>query len=106
MANESIAYFFGYSGVAGFSFMVFNLLCAPCFAAMGAIRREMNSWKWTLGTLAYMTAFAYAVSLMIYQFGSWATGGGSIVGTCVAAAVLVFMVYMLVRPDKYKNKAR
>ena len=106
MANQSIAHFLGNSGVVGMSFMAFNLLCAPCFAAMGAIRREMNSWKWTLGTLAYMTAFAYAVSLMIYQFGSWATGGGSIVGTAVASAVLVFMIYMLVRPDRSKSKAR
>ena len=88
--------------LAGFSFMVFNLLCAPCFAAMGAIKREMNSPKWTVGAIAYMCALAYAVSLIIFQFGSWFTSaGGNIVGTVIAAVVLVFMLYMLLRKNKY-----
>ena len=104
MAGVDVAYFFGYSGAAGMSFMMFNLLCAPCFAAMGAIKREMNNWKWTLGTLAYMTALAYAVSLVVYQFGAWSVGGGSVVGTVAASAIVVFIIYMLVRPDKYKTK--
>ena len=80
--------FFGNSGLVGFSFMIFNLLCAPCFAAMGAIKREMNNWKWTVGTLAYMTAFAYTVSLIVYQFGAWFVGAGNVIGTVVAAVLL------------------
>ncbi len=88
------------SGLAGYSFMIFNLLCAPCFAAMGAIRREMNSAKWTVGAIGYMCAFAYAVSLMVYQFGSWFTGSGNIVGTAFAAVILVFMLYMIFKKDK------
>ncbi len=95
---------FGGSKLAGFSFMVFNLLCAPCFAAMGAIRREMNNAKWTIGAISYMCVFAYAMSLMIYQFGSWFIGTGNIIGTVVAALVLVFMLYMLIRKNKYEKK--
>lgn len=90
--------------LAGYSFMVFNLLCAPCFAAMGAIKREMNSAKWTVGAISYMCALAYAVSLMIYQFGLWFTAtGGNIAGTVVAAVVLIFMLYMLLRKNKYNE---
>jgi ferrous iron transport protein B len=85
------------SALAGFSFLVFNLLCAPCFAAMGAIKREMNDWRWTAFAITYMCVFAYAISLMIYQFGSWFVGGGNIVGTVFAALTLALMVYMLVR---------
>ena len=96
--------FFGNSGVAGLSFMIFNLLCAPCFAAMGAIKREMNNWRWSVGTIAYMCAFAYAISLMVYQFGLWFVGTGDVIGTVAASAVLLFIVYMLVRPNKYKTK--
>ncbi|MDO4608657.1 MAG: ferrous iron transport protein B [Clostridia bacterium] len=88
------------SGLAGYSFMIFNLLCAPCFAAMGAIKREMNSAKWTVGAIGYMCVFAYAVSLMVYQFGSWFTGGGNIIGTAVAAFILAFMLYMIFKKDK------
>ncbi len=90
------------SGLAGFSFMVFNLLCAPCFAAMGAIRREMNSAKWTAFAIGYMCVFAYAVSLMVYQFGSWFMGGGNIIGTIAASLVLIFMLYMIFKKDKNK----
>ena len=96
--------FFGGSGLAGFSFMIFNLLCAPCFAAMGAIKREMNNWKWTVGTIAYMCAFAYASSLIVYQFGAWFIGAGNVLGTVIAAAVLLFAIYMLVRKNPYKKK--
>ncbi len=92
--------FFGNNAVAGFSFMVFNLLCAPCFAAMGAIKREMNNGKWTFFALGYMTAFAYAMSLMIFQFGSLLMGNGNVLGVVFASAVLVFMFYMLVRKNK------
>ena len=100
----AVAQHFGNSSVIAYSFMAFNLLCAPCFAAMGAIRREMNSGKWTFFAILYMTAFAYAVSLMIYQFGSWFFGGGNIIGTAVAGAILLFMLYMLFRPHKESTK--
>lgn len=92
---------FGGNKVAGFSFMIFNLICAPCFAAMGAIRREMNNAKWTVGAISYMCVFAYAVSLIVYQFGSWFVGGGNVIGTVAAAVVLAFILYMLVRKNKY-----
>ena len=80
--------------------MIFNLLCAPCFAAMGAIKREMNSAKWTAFAITYMCVFAYAISLIVYQLGSWFVGAGNIVGVIVALAALAFLIYMLVRPYK------
>ena len=98
--------FFGGSGLAGFSFLIFNLLCAPCFAAMGAIKREMNNWKWTVGTIAYMCVFAYAISLIVYQLGLFFTVGTFTVWTVIALAVLVFLVYMLVRKNKYERKKK
>ncbi len=101
--GTDIATLLGGSAVAGFSFMVFNLLCAPCFAAMGAIRREMNSAKWTFFAIFYMCVFAYAVSLMIFQFGAWFIGEGSIIGTVFATAVLIFIVYMMSRKNKYED---
>lgn len=88
------------SALAGFSFLVFNLLCAPCFAAMGAIKREMNNWKWTAFAITYMCVFAYAISLIIYQFGAWFIGVGNIFGTIVAVIVLAALVYLLVRKNK------
>ncbi|MBE6685073.1 MAG: ferrous iron transport protein B, partial [Ruminococcaceae bacterium] len=88
------------NALAGFSFMMFNLLCAPCFAAMGAIKREMNNGKWTAFAIGYMCVFAYACSLIVYQLGAWFIGAGSIIGTIAAVLVLAFMVYMLVRPAK------
>ena len=94
---------FGGNKLAGFSFMTFNLLCAPCFAAMGAIRREMNSAKWTAGTIGYMCAFAYAMSLMIYQFGSWFNGTGNVLGTVAAAVVLIGFIYLLIRKNPNNN---
>ena len=84
-----------FSGIAAYSFMVFNLLCAPCFAAIGAIRREMNNAGWTWFAIAYQCGFAYAVSLMIYQFGSLVTGQVHVIGLIAAAAVLGGMIYML-----------
>ena len=95
---------FGSSKLAGYSFMIFNLLCAPCFAAMGAIRREMNNYKWTIGTISYMCAFAYAISLMVFQFGSWFNGTGNIVGTVAASIVFVVFVYLLVRKNPNEGK--
>ena len=89
-----------FTGITGFSFMVFNLLCAPCFAAIGAIRREMNNAKWTWFAIGYQCGFAYAVALMINQFGSAFTGHLNVIGLIAAIAVLGYMVYMLVRPYK------
>ncbi len=93
--------FFGGNALSAFSFMIFNLLCAPCFAAMGAIKREMNSAKWTFAAIGYMTVFAYAISLMIYQFGIFFTGAGFTVGTAAAIAVLIGMLYLIFRKNKY-----
>lgn len=93
-----------FSALAGFSFLVFNLLCAPCFAAMGAIKREMNSPKWTAFAIAYQCIFAYAVSLCIYQIGSLFTGGWNILGLIVSIAIVVFVIFMLARP--YKESTR
>ncbi len=90
--------------LAAYSFLVFNLLCAPCFAAMGAIRREMNSAKWTWFAISYQCAFAYAISLMIYQFGSLFTGNINVIGLIAAVLVLAFMLYMLFRPYKEATK--
>lgn len=94
---------FGGSALAGFSFLVFNLLCAPCFAAMGAIKREMNNFKWTAFAIGYMCVFAYSISLIIYQFGLLFTGNVNVIGLIAASVVLAFMVFMLVRPNKYKD---
>ena len=84
-----------FNGVTGYSFLVFNLLCAPCFAAIGAIKREMNNAKWTWFAIGYQCLFAYAVSLMIYQFGSIFTGSINVIGLIAAVLVLAFIVYML-----------
>ncbi|MDY3791763.1 MAG: nucleoside recognition domain-containing protein, partial [Oscillospiraceae bacterium] len=96
--------FMGMTKLAGYSFLVFNLLCAPCFAAIGAIRREMNNPKWTAFAITYQCLFAYAVSLIIYQFGLLFTGSVNVIGLICAVIVLAFMVYMLVRPYKESNR--
>ena len=90
--------FEGMTQLAAYSFLVFNLLCAPCFAAMGAIRREMNSAKWTLFAIGYQCVFAYAASLVIYQLGMFFTDGGNLFGTIVAAAIIATVIFMLVKP--------
>ena len=95
--------FFGGSKLAGFSFMAFNLLCAPCFAAMGAIKREMNDSKWAWFAIGYMCVFAYSVSLMIYQIGMLTQGIFSLWVT-PAIAVGLFMLYMLFRKNPYAKK--
>ena len=89
-----------FTQVAGFSFLIFNLLCAPCFAAIGAIRREMNSAKWTWFAILYQCGFAYVIALMVNQFGGAFTGSGNAFGIAVSALILAGMVYMLVRPYK------
>ena len=93
-----------FNGVTGYSFMVFNLLCAPCFAAIGAIKREMNNRKWTWFAIGYQCGFAYLIALMINQFGSWFLGAGNIIGTIVAVIVLAGLLYMLFRPYKDATK--
>ncbi|NLF34761.1 MAG: ferrous iron transport protein B [Clostridiales bacterium] len=91
-----------FTQLSAYSFMVFNLLCAPCFAAMGAIRREMNNPKWTWAAIGYMCGFAYVVSLMVYQFGGLITGEVSFgAGTVAAAICLVGIIYLLARKNKY-----
>ncbi len=91
-----------YTMLSAYSFMIFNLLCAPCFAAMGAIKREMNNPKWTWAAIGYMCGFAYAVSLMVYQLGGLFTGETAFgLGTAAALAVLAGMVYLLFRRNKY-----
>lgn len=89
-----------YTPLSGYSMLLFNLLCAPCFAAIGAIKREMNNVKWTWFAVGYQCLFAYAVSLMVYQFGSLASGSGNIAGVLAALAVLAVMVWQLVKPDR------
>ena len=93
-----------FTQISGYSFLVFNLLCAPCFAAIGAIKREMNSQKWTWFAIGYQCGFAYAVALMINQFGMAFTGSINVLGTIVAVAVLAFMLYMLFKPYKEATK--
>ena len=93
-----------FTGVSGFSFLVFNLLCAPCFAAMGAIRREMNSGKWTAFAIAYQCLFAYAVALCINQIGNAFTGQLNIIGLIVAILLIIGMLYMLFKPYKEADK--
>ena len=88
------------STVAAYSFLVFNLLCAPCFAAMGAIKREMNNTKWFWTAIGYQTLLAYVVSLCIYQIGNMFIGGGFGIGTVVAVLLIIGFVYLLVRPYK------
>ena len=90
--------FEGMTQLAGYSFLIFNLLCAPCFAAIGAIKREMNSAKWTWFAVGYQCGFAYAVSLAVYQFGMLFMGEGNPVGVIAALAVVIFMLFMLFRP--------
>ncbi len=99
-----------FSGITGYSFLVFNLLCAPCFAAIGAIRREMNSAKWTWFAIGYQCGFAYVISLMINQFGNLISklagndASVSVIGVIVSVALLAGIVYMLVRPYKEATK--
>ena len=96
--------FEGMTQLAAYSFLIFNLLCAPCFAAIGAIKREMNSAKWTWFAIAYQCGFAYVVSLIVYQLGMLFSGTGNVVGVVVALVVAAFMLYMIFRPYKETNR--
>ncbi len=93
-----------FTGLTAYSFLVFNLLCAPCFAAIGAIKREMNNAKWTWFAIGYQCGFAYAIALMIYQFGLLFTGNMSVIGLICALILLVGMVYMLFKPYQEATK--
>ena len=105
-AEQAVTTIFNGNALAGFSFMTFNLLCAPCFAAMSAIKREMNNWRWTAFAISYMCVFSYAVSLIIYQFGLFFMGVGNTVGLIFASIVVLIMVYMLIRtPSKPSEKS-
>ena len=91
-----------FTALSAYSFMIFNLLCAPCFAAMGAIKREMNSAKWTMGAIGYMCGFSYVVSLIVYQIGGLFTGEVSFgVGTVAAVAAIAALLYLVARKNKY-----
>ena len=93
-----------FTGITAYSFLVFNLLCAPCFAAIGAIKREMNSRKWTWFAIGYQCVFAYVIALMINQFGGLFTGNANILGVIVAAILLAGIIYMLCKPYKEATK--
>ena len=93
-----------FTQISGYSFLVFNLLCAPCFAAIGAIKREMNNAKWTWFAIGYQCGFAYLCALMVNQFGKAFTGDLSVLGLVAALAALAFILYMLARPYKEATK--
>ena len=96
--------FEGMTQLAAYSFLIFNLLCAPCFAAIGAIKREMNSAKWTWFAIGYQCLFAYAIALVVYQLGMLFAGGANVIGVIVAVVIVAFIVYMLARPYKEAEK--
>ena len=93
-----------YTPLTAYSFMIFNLLCAPCFAAMGAIKREMNNWKWTLGAIGYMCGLAYVVSFVVFQIGSLFVGGTFGLGTGFAFAAVAAILYLLLRKNPYDEE--
>ena len=95
-----------FTPLAAYSFLVFNLLCAPCFAAMGAIKREMNNGKWTAFAIAYQCGFAYAAALIVYQLGMLFPGGGNVAGSIAALVLVALMVFLLVRPYQEPNVLR
>ncbi len=94
----------GHGKLAAFAFMLFNLLCAPCFAAMGAIKREMNSPKWTLFAIGYQCAFAYVIALMVWQIGRLFAGGVNVIGLIIALLALAALLYQLFKPYKEAQK--
>ena len=110
LAKEEIVGVFGVldfvamTPIAGYSFLIFNLLCAPCVAAIGAIRREMNSAKWTWFAIGYQCCFAYVISLIVYQLGSLFTGSGNVIGVIFAVLFLAAIIFLLVRPYKEATK--
>ncbi|MDE7265848.1 MAG: ferrous iron transporter B, partial [Lachnospiraceae bacterium] len=109
VAKEEVVGVFGVldfeemSQIAAYSFLVFNLLCAPCFAAMGAIKREMNNRKWFWFAIGYQCGLAYVVSLCIYQIGMFVSTGVFGIGTVVAILLIIGFIYLLLRPYKESN---
>ena len=95
-----------FTTLSAYSFLIFNLLCAPCFAAIGAIKREMNNAKWTWFAIAYQCGLAYVVALMINQFGGLFTGNVNVPGVIAAVLLLAGILYMLFRPYKEATKLR
>ncbi|MBE5731584.1 MAG: ferrous iron transport protein B [Clostridiales bacterium] len=99
-----------FNSITGYSFLIFNLLCAPCFAAIGATKREMNSAKWTLFALGYQTGFAYIISFVVFHLGNLFTGnvinGWRIAGVVVAFLLIALLVFMIIRPDKKKKQSK
>lgn len=93
-----------FTGITGMSFLIFNLLCAPCFAAMGAIKREMNSRKWFWFAIGYECGFAYVIALIVNQLGNLFTGKVNVIGLIFAIALIALIIYMLVRPYKESTK--
>ena len=93
-----------FTSVSGYAFLVFNLLCAPCFAAIGAIRREMNSAKWTWFALGYQCAFAYVCALVVNQLGNLFLGDGNVLGIVASVILLTGAFYLLVRPERKTEK--
>ena len=93
-----------FTGITGMSFLIFNLLCAPCFAAMGAIKREMNSRKWFWFAIGYECGFAYVIALIVNQLGNLFTGTVNVIGLIFAIALIALIIYMLVRPYKESTK--
>lgn len=95
-----------FTAVSAYSFMIFNLLCAPCFAAIGAIKREMNSAKWTWGAIGYMCGFAYVIAMIVYQIGGLITGEAPFgIFSVIAIVLLAGLLYLLFRPYKENNSA-
>ncbi len=94
-----------FTAAAAYAFLVFNLLCAPCFAAMGAIKREMNNTKWFWFAIGYQTILAYLVSMCVYQFWTAFAGGGFGIGTVAAIVAAAFIIYMLVRPASQSTES-
>ena len=92
-----------FTTLSAFSFLLFNLLCAPCFAAMGAIRREMNNAKWTWAAIGYLCVFAYVISLIVYQLGLFFTGNGFTVGTAFGVVLLAALLWLLFRKNPYDH---
>ena len=95
-----------FTGIAGYSFLVFNLLCAPCFAAIGAMKREMNSARWTWFAIGYQCGFAYVISLIVYQLGMLFQGQANVLGVIVAVALLAALIYLLVRKNPYEKSVQ
>ena len=94
----------GHGKLAAYAFMIFNLLCAPCFAAIGAIRREMNSGKWTAFAIAYQCGFAYVAALIVFQIGKIFAGGVNVIGLIIAVLLLAAIIFQLFRPYKEADR--